>query len=136
MRLTKTIIDCFNSYEGIGLFSGMARYTQLERRMRIAAAQAQGSLFRYWGVLLKKMLWPTPPKRMDAEILSLVLGGEVGDRLVLKAISTEPSSIVMLARYWHDQDKQPRKELEAEWQEVLSAGDEAGAKPGEGGGDV
>lgn len=124
MKLTKTIIDCFNSRDGIGLFSGMSRYAVLEGRIQIAAAQAQSSLFRFWGILLKKMLWPTPPKRVDEEVLGL-LSTSPDDRQVLKAILDEPSSIVMLARYWHTEDKQPREELEAEWQAVLT-GNETG----------
>ena len=124
MRLVKTTIDSFNSYEGIGLFSGMGRYAALEGRITLAA-NASRSLFEFWGVLLKKMLWPTPPKRVDELILPLITG-QFNDREVLNAMRKEPASIIMLARYWHDQDKQPRKELEAEWQEVLAAGEEAG----------
>lgn len=125
MKLVKTAIDCFNSRDGIGLFSGPARYNVLEERMMLCAVQAR-SLTEFWGILCKKMLWPTPPKRMDEEILPLITGHEPShDRAVLNAMRREPASIVMLARFWHDEDKQARKaeaaEIEAEWQEVLSA---------------
>lgn len=123
MRLVKTTIDCFNSRDGIGLFSGPGRYATLEGRLVMAATQGR-TLFEFWGVLLRKMLWPTPPKRMDEEVLSLLSGAE--DRLVLKAIASETASVVMLARLWHDEEKTARKtereELEAEWQNVLAAG--------------
>jgi hypothetical protein len=126
VRLTKAAIDCFNSRDGIGLFSGPGRYNALEGRLQVAAVQAQGSLFRFWGVLMKKMLWPTPPKRYDEEIMGL-LHESPDDRLVLKAIADQPGSIIMLARLWHSEEKKPVKELEAEWQAVLGEGsDDAG----------
>lgn len=88
------------------------------------AANASRTLFEFWGVLLSKMLWPTPPKRVDELVLPLITGhAPAHDRAVLGAIRREPASIVMLARFWHDQDKTARKELEAEWQEVLTAGE-------------
>lgn len=85
--------------------------------MMLCAVQAR-SLTEFWGILCRKMLWPTPPKRMDDEILSQ-LGASPKDGLdVMRVIAAQPASIVMLARYWHDEDKQERKELEAEWRAV------------------
>lgn len=122
VKLIKTAIDCFNTRDGIGRFSGPARYHNLEAVLPLAATQAQGSLTRFWGVLLKKMMWPSPPKRMDEEIISLITSAK-DERLVLKALMEQPASICMLARYWHSEDKRPAKELEAEWQAVLSEGE-------------
>lgn len=117
MKLVKTAIDCFNSRDGIGLFSGPARYNVLEERMMLCAVQAR-SLTEFWGILCKKMLWPTPPKRMDEEILSQLIAAPKDGLEVMRVIATQPASIVMLARYWHGEDKQDRKELEAEWRAV------------------
>lgn len=117
VKLVKTAIDCFNSRDGIGLFSGPARYNVLEERMMLCAVQAR-SLTEFWGILCRKMLWPTPPKRMDEEILSQLTTAPKDGLEVLRAVATQPASVVMLARYWHDQDKGPRKELEAEWRAV------------------
>ena len=105
----------------------MARYAVLEGRVSLAA-NASRTLFEFWGILLKKMLWPTPPKKVDELVLPLITGVKE-ERPVLNAIRREPASIIMLARFWHDQDKKARKvehkELEQEWQAVL-----AGAEPG------
>lgn len=85
--------------------------------MMLCAVQAR-SLTEFWGILCKKMLWPTPPKRMDAEILSQLAAAPKDGLDVMRVIATQPASIVMLARYWHGEDKQDRKELEAEWRAV------------------
>lgn len=122
IRLTKTAIDCFNSKDGIGLFSGMARYNVLEDRIRLCAVQAR-NLPQFWSILLTKMLWPTPPKRMDEIILSQLDVMEAGmteadELLVLRSIATETPFVVMLARYWHDQTKKERREMEEEWRQI------------------
>lgn len=117
VRLVKTTVDCFNSRHGIGLFSGPARYNVLEERMMLCAVQAR-SLTEFWGILLRKMRWSTPPKRMDAEIVPQLDLTEREGLSVLRAIATQTASIVMLARYWHDETKQERRELEAEWKAI------------------
>lgn len=117
MKLLKTTIDCFNSRDGIGRFSGPARYNQLEQVASLCAVQAR-SLTEFWGILLRKMMWPTPPKRMDEEILSQLSASPKDGLDVLRVIAMQTASIVMIARYLHDQDKTSRKDLEAEWQAV------------------
>lgn len=120
MTLVKTAIGCFNSRDGIGLFSGPARYNVLEERIMLCAVQAQ-SLTEFWGILCRKMLWPTPPKRMDEEILSQLSVEPEEGMQALRAIAKEPASIVMLARYLADQEKAPslqRRELEEEWRAI------------------
>lgn len=123
MGLLKTAIGCFNSRDGMGLFSGPARYNVLEERASLCAVQAR-SLTEFWGILCRKMLWPTPPKRADEEVLShLALPPDEGLE-VLRAMATQPASVVMIARYLNDQDKAPRRELEAEWKAVEEAAKE------------
>lgn len=104
----------------------MARYHALEGRLTVVATQSR-SLFEFWGILLRKMMWPTPPKRMDSEVIELIKKSP-DDRLVLKAIASQTASVVMLARYWHDETKAERRELEKEWREIEEAAKEAGAK--------
>lgn len=117
VALMKTTIDCFNSREGIGLFSGPARYNVLEERTMLCAVQAR-SLTEFWGILLRKMRWSTPPKRMDEEILSQLSLPEKDGLAVLRVVATQTASVVMLARYWHDETKKERREIEAEWKAI------------------
>ena len=111
VKLVKVSLDCFNSRDGTGLFAGVERYAQLGARASICAVQAGNSLTRFWGLLLAKMQWPTPPKRADAEIIEAIGCG--GDAAALAAIATETASIIMLARALHDEDKQQRRDYHA-----------------------
>lgn len=117
MKLIKTAIDCFNSRDGIGRFSGPARYNQLESMAALCAVQAR-SLTEFWGILLRKMLWPAPPKRMDAEIIEQLQAAPKDGLAMLRVIAAQTASVVMLARYWHDETKAERRELEAEWRDI------------------
>lgn len=101
-------MDCFNSADGTGLFSGVERYAALAGRIEICAVQAD-SLPRFWALLLKRMRWPVPPKAADARILSAIAAPDGRD--VLRALAAETASIITLARMAHDQDKQARRAL-------------------------
>lgn len=84
----------------------------------MCAVQAR-SLTQFWGILLRKMMWPTPPKRMDEEVISQLQPLSVQEGLaVLRVIATQTASVVMLARYWHDQTKADRRALEEEWEAI------------------
>ncbi len=133
-RLLKAILDSFNRRSGLGLMKGPERYAVLEGRISLAA-NASRSLFEFWSILSKKMLWPIPPMRVDALILPLVAGLDPEhDRRVVNALRRETQSLVMLARAWHAEERAARRksedELEAEWEAVL-AGSPAGEAPGE-----
>lgn len=122
-RLLKTILDCFNYRDGLGLLEGPARYTVLEGRVSLAA-NASRTLFEFYSILSKKMLWPIPPMRVDGLILPLLAGLDEGhDRRVVNVLRRETQSLIMLARTWHAEDRDVRRrakaELDAEWQAVL-----------------
>jgi hypothetical protein len=106
--MIKTSIDCFNSKDGTGLFSGISRYQRLSGRVEIAAMQARTPL-EFWGLLLRRMLWQTPPARMDEKILELLNRPEASE--AIKIMSSNAAAIVMIARYWHHTEK-PVKEHE------------------------
>ena len=91
--------------------------------MVIAATQSM-TLFRYWSTLQRRMLWPTPPKMMDERIVKLLTHGDEG--AVLASLSAETSSILMLSRMLHDDDKKARKAAKEAW-------DEEGLSESEGG---
>lgn len=111
IQLVALALDCFNSAEGIGLFSGAARYQVLAGRVEICAAQAR-ELPQFWALLLRRMQWPVPPRSADPLIVA-ALSAE-NPRAVLHVLATETASVVTLARMVHDAAKAERKALAAE----------------------
>lgn len=111
INLIKVSLDCFNSRDGAGRFVGVTRYSVLSARAALCAVQAGGNVVRFWGLLLAKMQWPTPPKRADASIIAAIGCPDGG--AVLAAIASEASSLVTLARALHDEDKQVRCDYHA-----------------------
>lgn len=106
IELVRLGLDCFNSADGTGLFTGVERYNVLASRVEICAVQAD-SLPRFWALLLKRMQWQVPPKAVDQRIVDAISASDARD--VLRALATETASIVMLARMLHDQDKAARR---------------------------
>lgn len=104
-------LDCFNSADGTGLFTGVTRYAALAGRVEICAVQAD-SLPRFWALLLRRMQWPVPPKAADGRIVTVISAPNA--RAVLQVLATETASVITLARMLHDNDKQTRRELQAE----------------------
>lgn len=102
INLIKLSLDCFNGKDGTGLFSGVERYNVLAARVEVSAVQAD-SLTRFWALLLKRMMWPVPPKSADARILECISAPDA--RGVLRALAVETASIITLARMLHDQEK-------------------------------
>jgi hypothetical protein len=105
-EILKTSIDCFNSKDGEGMFSGMDRYQKLSARAEIAAVQAR-TPFEFWGLLLRRMMWRPPPARMDEKVLSLLQQPEAAD--AVSAIAANSAALVMIARFWHTKEK-PKRE--------------------------
>jgi hypothetical protein len=106
VKLIKISLDSFNSYDGTGLFAGPSRYAVLEGRVHLAAVQAR-SLFEWWALLLRKMMWPTPRDELAAEVMRLLQHHEAQD--VLRVLSQETPAIIMLARALHDEAKHTEK---------------------------
>ena len=103
IRLLKLALDCFNSADGTGLFSGPERYNALAGRVEIAAVQAD-NLPRFWALLLRRMLWPVPPCWADSRIVE-ALSAQQGTA-VLRVLASETVSCVTLARMLHAADKE------------------------------
>lgn len=115
-------MDCYNSHDGTGLFSGLARYGALAGRTELCAAQAR-DLPQFWALLLRRMQWPVPPKAADPLIV-FALSAE-RPRAVLRVLATETASIITLARMLHDEDKATRKALRDELSALERAADPA-----------
>ena len=107
IRVVRLMLDCFNSADGTGLFAGVDRYSVLAGRLEICAVQAR-SLVSFWALVLRRMQWPVPPKRTDAEVLAVLSSGDAAS--VLRSMATETSSIVTLSRMLHDEGKRARRE--------------------------
>lgn len=106
IRITKLSLDCFNSADGEGLFTGVTRYSTLAGRIEICAAQAR-DLTQFWALLLRRMQWPVPQKSKDAAIVEALSAPAPRD--VLKVLATETVSVITLARMIHDQEKAARR---------------------------
>jgi hypothetical protein len=120
--IIKLSLDCFNSAEGTGLFSGVERYNMLADRVQICAVQAD-NLPRFWALLLRRMQWPVPPKYADTRIVEALSAGD--DRAVLQVLATETASVITLARMLHDEDKASRRALREEMRAQETAAHEA-----------
>lgn len=106
IRLVKLSLDCFNSAEGEGLFTGATRYATLAGRVEVCAAQAR-DLAQFWALLLRRMQWPIPPKARDAAIVEALSVPQPRD--VLRVLATETASVISLARMLHDDEKATRR---------------------------
>ncbi|HEY8136281.1 MAG TPA: hypothetical protein VIF61_00475 [Methylocystis sp.] len=123
IQIVKIALDCFNSRDGTGLFSGVARYAVLAGRVEISAVQAN-NLTRFWAILLRRMSWPVPPKKADQAIVAALSAPD--GRAVLMRLATETASIVSLARMLHDADKATRRAWQEPEEELAN---EAAADP-------
>ena len=105
MRLIQLSLDCFNSVDGTGLFTGTTRYPALAGRVELCAVQAR-NIPEFWAALLRKMRWPVPPRQYDSRIAELFLADDQPQ--VLRCLATESVSIVTIARMLHSAEK-PRR---------------------------
>lgn len=115
INLIKLSLDCFNSADGTGMFSGVTRYNVLAGRLEICAVQAD-SLPKFWALLLNKMRWPIPPKSADKRIFDAISADNHNG--ILRCIATETPSLITLARMLHDADKAARKQIHADLEDI------------------
>jgi len=111
VEVIKTFIDVYNSHDGTGLFSGLARYNMLEQRSVIAAIRAQ-SIMQFWSILRQKLKCPIPPKKADKIVSNLWAMPD--QNKVLRALHEQTAECIMIARMLHDVDKSERKQLAKE----------------------
>lgn len=102
MQIVRTALDCFNSKDGSGLFTGVERYAVLTARTGIAAVQSV-SLSQFWANLLRRMMWGVPPRRFDGQITECLTCESPHE--VIRILATQASAIVMLARMVHTEEK-------------------------------
>ena len=120
VEILRTFIDCYNSGDGIGLFSGVGRYNYLESRCKIAAIQAR-DLMGFWSILRQKLQCPIPPKKADSIITPLWQAEN--QNLILKELGTKAAECIMLARMLHDGDKTERKKIHLDTRALLAHDD-------------
>jgi len=115
INLLKLSLNCFNSKDGTGIFTGPERYNVLAGRVEIVAVQAE-NLPRFWALLLRRMNWPVPPKWADEKIVEAISAPDgVG---VLRVLATETASCITLARMLHDEEKKDRKARNVDMSDV------------------
>jgi hypothetical protein len=101
VAIMKTFLDCYNSKDGTGMFSGISRYQILAARTEITATQSQ-SIFEFWAKLTSKMLINIHPAKLDNIIKAAISSCGVES---LRPLSTETASIIALARMLHTEQK-------------------------------
>jgi hypothetical protein len=97
VNLIKLFIKVYNSKDGTGLFSGMARYQFLEERMKVAAIQSQ-TLLDFWSNLRQKLACPIASKSTDAELLEVWLLASTEQHETLHALATRAAELILIAR--------------------------------------
>lgn len=108
IHLVKLSLNCFNSMDGAGLFTGVARYNVLEQRLPLAALKSR-NMFGMWAALLRIMQWPVPPKKLDQDIIESLNVSDPAQ--TLRVLATEAQAIISIARMLHDDDKAAKKAL-------------------------
>lgn len=98
--LVKRWLDLYNSQDGVGVFSGMARYARLETRLRHAAVGARG-LRSWWDRLCGDLQVGIHAGAEDAGLLELLTLPKALQTQILAAYVKDYRSIVALARHWH-----------------------------------
>ncbi len=103
--IIKTFMDCYNQGDGVGLFSGIERYSMLEGRIKIAAVQSQ-NLMDFWGNLRSKLQVPLTLKKYDSKIVKFWEKTEQVE--ILQFLAGQAGEAIMIARMLYDQDKQDK----------------------------
>lgn len=101
--LIKLFADEYNSMDGHGLFSGMERWQQLEKRVKQSASKH--TLGYFWNALCGSMLVNLPSSKMDSKLM-LFFGLPQGTQNdVLHSLRSSSMYLTMIARMWHDTSK-------------------------------
>jgi hypothetical protein len=107
VSIMQTFIDTYNSKDGTGLFSGVARYQYLEDRTKIAAVQSR-TLMEFWSNLRQKLACPIPNKGEDVGITKMWVLSANDQHESINALATRAAEIIMIARSLADLDKADR----------------------------
>ena len=120
IEVLKVFIDIYNTSEGTGLFAGLARYSYLETRCKIAAVQNK-EIMSFWSSLRQKLNCPISSKKDDEKIIRL--WGFDNQIQVIKELATKSAECIMLARLLHDEDKEERRRANKEKKDLLDLSD-------------
>lgn len=107
VTIIKAFIDTYNSKDGTGLFSGVARYQYLEDRTKIAAVQSR-TLLDFWSNLRQKLACPIPNKGDDTGITKIWMLPTHEQHETINNLATRAAEIIMIARSLTEQDKADR----------------------------
>ncbi len=104
ISLVRLFLDIYNSGEGTGLFSGMARYERLETRARQAAISSP-TLRAWWDKLCETLQVGIHPGECDRAVFLLLSQPAGFLQRVLRGLTEHYRSIVSVARLWHSTAK-------------------------------
>ena len=100
-RLARRIISAYSTYDGVGLFTGKARYETLTQRIREAAITSR-TLRRFLSTLCRRMLFP-PPSRGGSPLdwaADIAPGDPDREIDILRCLAEDTVAVVVIARAW------------------------------------
>lgn len=135
VRLYKALLDGYNTRDGVGLMRGKNRHGKLQSEVEMAANREfrpGGTLKHFYSKLSEAMLWKGEPTRVVRAVMEVLRPPEgADDRQVLRALAGYSQMVAGVARVWHDEEKEGRREerraLEEDWRAVQEA--RAGQSP-------
>jgi hypothetical protein len=89
-------ISLYGSRDGVGMFSGAARYGALSGRVRLAAERSR-DVRSFYDLTMRTMQWSIGPSTYDDAILALIEPSD-DDMDTLRAFAERTDSIIMIAR--------------------------------------
>ena len=113
VRYYKFILDCYNSKDGTGLFTGMTRYTVLVERVMLSATRAQ-NLRDFWCIMSKEMNFYAVPKAADERLSNFWLEKIELQQDMLDVFVDQSAMVNTIARMMHTEDKEERKLMQQE----------------------
>jgi len=113
VRYYQFILDCYNSKDGTGLFTGMTRYTVLQERVILAATESQ-NLHDFWCNVTRIMKFYAVPKAADERLSNFWLLETNLQREIIDVFINHTAMVNVLARQLHTDNKEERKLMQQE----------------------
>lgn len=118
--LCRSFLDCYNSQDGTGLFTGMERYARLEARLHQCAVGSHG-LRGWWNRLCTSMQVSIHGGDDDLALLRLLTVPSGLQQLVLRVLTDDYRSVVAMARLWHSTAKLADEKYAAKARQAVQA---------------
>lgn len=99
-------LNAYNDKDGIGLATGMSRYSVLEQRLTLSATRSQ-SVQELWANLRRKLNLGILPSKFDEILLDIFNLPE--QQKICTTLANQSAEICSIARLLHTQDKATKR---------------------------